>query len=208
MLQEPDMKNFAHYLAESERVYNYRIKLLGKPPGDLVSQLKKKLDQFDPVKMGEPKTTPIQIIPTDFPNNKNDSVTMFDVSFKYPAIEPQIKQLAQLLGFDPNHIVMQTTPYVDGLVDEYERVDAENKDLLGDTDYPAPDAEQRALSKDYATGPYDHAVLKNAYRTNFTVAGGKTPPARTTNELPMGNKSPMTNIKRQPKPATGANPRG
>jgi hypothetical protein len=208
MLQEPDMKNFAHYLAESERVYNYRIKLLGKPPGDLVSQLKKKLDQFDPVKMGDPKTTPIQVIPTDFPNNKNDSVTMFDVSFRYPAIEPQIKQLAQLLGFDPNHIVMQTTPYVDGLVDEYERVDAENKDLLGDTDYPAPDAEQKALKKDYATGPYDHAVLKNAYRTNFTVAGGKTPAAKTTNELPMGNKSPMTNIKRQPKPATGANPRG
>ena len=46
MLQEPDMKNFAHYLAESERTYNYRIKMLGKPPGDLVSQLKKKLDQI------------------------------------------------------------------------------------------------------------------------------------------------------------------
>ena len=208
MLQEPDMKNFAHYLAESERTYNYRIKLLGKPSSDLVSQLKKKLDQFDPVKLGEPKTTPIQVIPTDFPNNKNDSVTMFDVSFKYPAIEPQIKQLAQLLGFDPNHIIMQTTPYVDGLVDEYERIDAESKDLLNDPDYPAPDAEQKALSKDYATGPYDHAVLKNAYRTKFTIAGEKTPPAKTTNELPMGDKSPMSNIKRQPKPATGANPRG
>jgi len=208
MLQEPDMKNFAHYLAESERTYNYRIKMLGKPPGDLVSQLKKKLDQFDPVKMSDPKTTPIQIVPTDFPNNKNDSVTMFDVSFKYPAIEPQIKQLAQLLGFDPNHIIMQTTPYVDGLVDEYERIDAQGKDLLGDPDYPAPDAEQRALSKDYSTGPYDHAVLKNAYRSDFTVAGGKTPPAKTTNELPMGNKSPMSNIKRQPKPATGSHPRG
>jgi hypothetical protein len=100
------MKPFAHYLAESERTYNYRIKMLGKPSGDLISQLKKKLDQFDPVKIGEPKTTPIQIIPTDFPNNKNDSVTMFDVSFRYPAIEPQIKQLAQLMGFDPNHIIM------------------------------------------------------------------------------------------------------
>jgi hypothetical protein len=51
-------------------------------------------------------------------------------------------------------------------------------------------------------------VLKNAYRSDFTVAGGKTPPAKTTNELPQGNKSPMTTIKRQPKPATGANPRG
>jgi hypothetical protein len=51
-------------------------------------------------------------------------------------------------------------------------------------------------------------VLKNAYRSNFTVAGGKTPPAKTSNDLPMGTTSPMTNIKRQPKPATGAKPRG
>jgi hypothetical protein len=51
-------------------------------------------------------------------------------------------------------------------------------------------------------------VLKNAYRSDFTVAGGKTPPAKTINEIPQGTTSPMTTIKRQPKPATGANPRG
>jgi hypothetical protein len=133
---------------------------------------------------------------------------MFDVNFRYPAIEPQIKQLAELLGFDPNHIIMQTQDYVDGLVDEANKVEVENKDLLTDTDYPAADAEQKALKKDYATGPYDHAVLKNAYRTDFTVAGGKTPPAKTTNDIPTGNKSPMSKINRPPKPATGANPRG
>jgi hypothetical protein len=202
------MKKFAQYLAESERTYDYRIKLLGKPSAELIRDLKQKLDQFDPVSMGDIKTTPIQKVLTDFPNNPNDSVSMFDVSFKYPAIEPQIKQLAQLLGFDPNHIVMQTAQYVDGLVNEYDKIDAENKDLLGDTDYPAPDAEQRALKKDYATGPYDHAVLKNAYRSDFTIAGGKTPAAKTTNEIAPGTKSPMTKITRPPKPATGANPRG
>ena len=202
------MKKFAQYLAESERTYDYRIKLLGKPSAELIRDLKQKLDQFDPVSMGDVKTTPIQKVLTDFPNNPNDSVSMFDVSFKYPAIEPQIKQLAQLLGMDPNHIIMQTTPYVDGLVDEYEKIDDQNKDLLDDTDYPAPDAEQRALKKDYATGPYDHAVLKNAYRSDFTIAGGKTPPAKTTNEIAQGTQSPMTKITRPPKPATGANPRG
>jgi hypothetical protein len=202
------MKPFAKYLAESERTYDYRIKMCGRIPDDLVRQLKSKLDQFDPAKLGDVKTTPIQKILTDFPNNQNDAVTMFDVSFKYPAIEPQIKQLFQILGGNPNLIVMQTQPYVDGLVDEADKVESENKDLLADTDYPAPDTEQRALKKDYSTGPYDHAVLKNAYRSDFTVAGGKTPPAKTTNELPQGNKSPMTTIKRQPKPATGANPRG
>ena len=202
------MKKFAQYLAESERTYDYRIKLLGKPSAELIRDLKQKLDQFDPVSMGDVKTTPIQKVLTDFPNNPNDSVSMFDVSFKYPAIEPQIKQLAQLMGFDPNHIVMQTQNYVDGLVDEANKVEVENKDLLTDTDYPAADAEQKALKKDYATGPYDHAVLKNAYRSDFTIAGGKTPAAKTTNDIPTGNKSPMSKINRPPKPATGANPRG
>jgi hypothetical protein len=202
------MKRLAQYLAESERTYDYRIKLCGNPTTEFVRELKSKLDQFDPVKMSDLRSTPIQIIPTDFPNFKNEAVTMFDVSFRYPAIEPQIKQLAQLMGMDPNRVVMTTRSYNEGMVDEYERIDSENKDLLADTDYPAPDATQRALSKDYATGPYDHAVLKNAYRSNFTIAGKKTPPAKTTNDLPMGTKSPMTMIKRPPKPATGAQPRG
>jgi hypothetical protein len=202
------MKPFARYLIESERTYDYRIKLCGRIPDDMIRQLKARLDQFDPVKLGDVKTTPIQKILTDFPSHKNDAVTMFDVSFKYPAIEPQIKQLYQLLGGDPNLVVMQTQAHVDGLVDEADKIEAENKNLLTDTDYPSPDKEQQALKKDYSADPSDHVVLKNAYRSNFTVAGGKTPPAKTTNELPQGNKSPMTNIKRQPKPATGANPRG
>jgi hypothetical protein len=202
------MKRFAQYLAESERTYDYRIKICGTPDTEVIRELKSKLDQFDPVKMGDIRTTPIQIIPTDFPNHKNEAVTMFDVSFRYPAVEPQIKQLAQLMGIDPNRVVMTTKDYNESMVDEYEKIAVENKDLLTDTDYPAPDAEQRALKKDYSAPPHDHVVLKNAYRSDFTVAGGKTPAAKTTNDLPMGTKSPMSKIVRPPKPATGANPRG
>ena len=202
------MKPFAQYLAESERTYDYRIKMCGNPSTEFVRELKSKLDQFDPVKMGDVKTTPVQIIPTDFPNHKNMPVAMFDVSFRYPAIEPQIKQLAQLLGMNPNDIVMLTARHEDGLVREYERIADENKDLLTDTDYPADTAEQKALKKDYSAEPHDHVVLKNAYRSDFTVAGGKTPPAKTTNELPQGTKSPISNIKRPARPATGAQPRG
>jgi hypothetical protein len=202
------MKNFQQYLAESERTYNYRIKIVGDVAPDFIKQLEGKLAQFDPVKIGKPKSTPVQLKPADFPKHSNDSVTSMDVEFRYPAIEPQIKQIAQLLFLDPNRIIMLTTPYEDGLDNEREKVEAENKNLLTDTDYPAPDAEQKALSADYSA-PYDqHAVLKNAYRSEFTVAGGKTPPAETTNDLPMGNNSPMTKVKRPPRPATGANPRG
>jgi hypothetical protein len=202
------MKPFAKYLTESEKTYNYRIKMVGDVPSTFVKELEGKLAQFDVVKMSKIKTAPVRKEIPDFPAFPNQPMSIVDVEFRYPAIEPQIKQLAQLLGMDPNRIVMSTVPYEDSMNDESRKIGDQNRDLLNTIDYPAPDAEQRALSKDYATGPYDHAVLKNAYRSNFTIAGNKTPPAKTTNDLPMGVKSPMTTIKRPPKPATGAQPRG
>jgi hypothetical protein len=202
------MKPFAKYLAESERTYNYRIKVVGDVPAGFFKELKQKCEQFDIVKMGDVKSTPVRKVVPDFPAFPNQAVSRVDVEFKYPAIEPQIKQLAQLLGLDPNRIVMNTTPYEESMDTESVKIDDENKDLINDPTYPAPDAQQKALSKDYATGPYDHEVVKNAYKSDFTVAGGKTPPAKTTNELPQGDKSPFSNIKRTPKPATGAQPRG
>jgi hypothetical protein len=202
------MKKFQEYLAESQRTYNYRIKIVGDVESGLVKALEEKLKQFDPVKISSVKKTPIQLKPADFPAHANESVNSMECEFRYPAIEPQIQQIAQLLGMDPNRIRLLTSAHEESLDVEREKIADENKDLLTDTDYPAPDAEQKALSKDYAA-PYDqHAVLKNAYRSEFTVAGGKTPPARTTNDLPMGTSSPMTKVKRPPRPATGANPRG
>jgi hypothetical protein len=202
------MKNFQEYLAESQRTYNYRVKIVGDVEPAFLKALEEKLKQFDPVKVSAVKKTPIQLKPADFPAHANESVSSMDCEFRYPAIEPQIQQIARLLGLDENRIRLLTTSYEDSMVDEKEKIEDQNKDLLTDTDYPAPDAEQKALSKDYSA-PYDqHAVLKNAYRSEFTVAGGKTPPAKTTNDLPMGTSSPMTKVKRPPRPATGANPRG
>jgi hypothetical protein len=202
------MKKFNEYLAESQRVYNYRIKIVGDVPTGFVKALEEKLKQFDPAKISSVKTTPVQLNPAEFPAYNNERVSHMDCEFRYPAIEPQIQQIAQLLGLDPNRIRMMTVSYEDSMNRERVDVEEQNKDLLADTDYPEPDKEQRALSKDYATGPYDHAVLKNAYKSNFTVAGGKTPPATTTNDLAMGDTSPMSTIKRPARPLTGRNPRG
>jgi hypothetical protein len=202
------MNTLAKYLAESQRTYNYRIKIVGDVPAGFVKGLETKLDQFDVVKMSTPKTTPVRKINTDFPAFPNQAMTIVDVEFRYPAVEPQIKQLAQLMGLDPNRIVMNTTAHEDSLNQEAKKVEELNKDLLKDTDYPADDAEQRALKKDYGAEPHDHVVLKNAYRSDFTVAGGKTPAARTTNDIAQGTQSPMSKINRPAKPATGAQPRG
>ena len=202
------MKNFREYLAESERTYNYRIKVVGDIPSGFFNELKGKLAQFDPLKISELKSTPIQAKPADFPAFENEKVSSCDVMLRYPAIEPQIKQIARLLGLDENKIVMQNTVYADNNADYQTKLEDQADPVLT-APYPADDAEQKELIKDYSADPYDHAVLKNAYRSNFTVAGGKTKPAETTNSLPQGNDSPMTHAEKRPrKPATGAQPSG
>ena len=203
------MKHFKEYLAESERTYNYRIKTVGEMPTDFVKKLKDKLEQFDPDSIGDVKTTPIQAKPADFPAFENEKVSSFDVKLRYPAIEPQIKQIARLLGWDENRIIMQTAAFDNSVDEERAAVEKLNKNLLTDTDYPAPTKEQKELSADYSADPYDHAVLKNAYRSNFTIAGGTTKPTETTNDLKQGVDSPMSKMAKRPaKPATGAQPRG
>ena len=84
------MKTFAQYLTESEKTFDYRIKIVGDISADFVKAFKDKLKKFDPVKIGDFKSTPILSKPMDFPNFDNQSVNMIDVSFRYPATPPQI----------------------------------------------------------------------------------------------------------------------
>ena len=197
------MKNFAHYLAESEKTFDYRIKIVGDVPSDFIKALKDKLKKFDPKNIGEVKTTPVLSKPQDFPAFTNERVSMMDCTFRYPATPPQIQQMAELLGLDSNRIWINELQWQEGMDKELSGIDQQNKDLLN-SDYPAPDAEQRKLKADYSAVGKDKQVVKNsAEDAVWTVAGGKTPPAETTNDLPMGVKSPMSTIKRPPKPATG-----
>jgi hypothetical protein len=86
-------------------------------------------------------------------------------------------------------------------------IEDENSPSMLQKDYPANSAEQKKLKKEYADGN-QQVVRNSAADAKWTVAGGKTPPAETTNDLPQGVTSPMSRIKRPPRPATGFKPQG
>ena len=197
------MKTFAQYLTESEKTFDYRIKIVGDLPGDFVKEFKTRLKKFDPVSIGDVKTTPILAKPRDFPAFNNQAVNMMDVVFRYPAIPPQIQQIAQLLGLDPDRISINETHWAEGMDAELMGIEDQGSPVLL-TDYPADTKEQKDLIRDYsAVGKEKQVVRNSAEDAVWTVAGGKTPPAETTNDLPMGVKSPMSTVKRPPRPATG-----
>ena len=198
------MKTFRDYLVETEKTFDYRIKICGDLPTGFEKAFKDALKQFDPVSVGSFKSTPILAKPQGFANFPNSPVNIMDVEFRYPAAPPQITKIARLLGIDSDDRVMTfDRAWSDGMDKELLGIEEESKDLLN-TPYPANSREQNALKKDYAADAHDKQVVRNsASEAKFTVAGGKTPRAETTNDLPQGVKSPMTTIKRPPKPQTG-----
>lgn len=196
------MKNFQHYLAESEKTFDYRIKIVGDLTPDFMKTFKEQLKKFDPIKIGDVKTTPILAQPPGFAGHINQPVNIIDAEFRYPANLQQIAQIVNLLGIDENRLAVNELHWAEGMDQELLGIE-QQKDLLT-SDYPADNAEQKALKKDYAADARDKQVVKNsASEARWTVAGGKTPPAETTNDLPMGIKSPMTKTTRPPLPATG-----
>lgn len=203
------MKTFRDYLVETAKTFDYRIKICGDLPDGFESAFRDALKQFDPVTTGTFKTTPIMSNPQGFANWPNSPVNILDVEFRYPAVPPQIVRIARLLGIDnDDRVQMMERSWSDGMDRELLGIEQQNQDLLN-SPYPANTSEQNALKKDHAAAAADKQVVKNsASEARWTVAGGRTKPAETTNDLPMGVKSPMSNVRRPPRPATGAKPRG
>ena len=198
------MKSFAQYLVETRQTFDYRIKILGDADAELINALEEKLQQFDVVTMTEPKKTPIQKVLADFPEAENDSCTFMDVTFNYPATPPQITQMAELLGMNPNHIIIQTQEYVNSVEEERKGYEEQPNPVLGTEEGEQPSKESKEASEYYAADPYTRKVIGNEYSSDFTIAGGADPdvfpkgplyttgyPNSTTSPIMGTNKIPV-----------------
>ena len=193
------MKSFAQYLVETRQTFDYRIKIVGDVDAELINALEEKLQQFDVVKMSEPKRTPIQNVLPDFPDVKNESATIMDVTFNYPATPPQITQIAELLGMNPNHIIIQTQAYADSTAEERKGYEEQPNPVLGTEEGEEPESsESKKASAYYAADPYKREIVGNEYSSDFTIAGGKTPPAKFTTDTPNSVDSPIMGTNKIP----------
>ena len=196
------MKTFSQYLTESAKTFDYRIKIVGDVPGPFMKEFKEKLKQFDPITISDPKTTPVLSKPAGFPAFTNERVHMIDVCFRYPATPQQIEEMAKLLGLDPNRLAVDQRDWANSMDKELLGIESQNSPSVLEKALPPTDPEQKKLKKEHEN-LNQQLVLQNADTAKWEVAGGKTPKAMTTNQLPQGVKSPMTAVKRPPLPQTG-----
>ena len=205
------MRSLKQYITESLKSYNYTIKIAGDVDKNFIDMFKYNLNKFDPIRISDPVKTPIQKDPYGFPNLANQSVTIIKADFRYPATEPMIQQIAQLLGYNINMVRVISSQYDDSINSEAEGYANEMKDspLLTHEEMgeqPGAKEANKAYGDSYLTSIKDQ--MKGS-TIDIPYAGKKTPNAFDPfkpylDDKKLGDKSPMSTITRPPKPATGA----
>ena len=179
------MKLFNEYLAESVKEYKFKVKLAMKAEPELMDVIERVLGKYDVKDITSPKTTPIQEHPMDFQNLRNSEVSIFEITLTYPST-PQVvhSDLVNLAGLPGNHVVVINSDHPEEIArEEAVKVqDGEYKPALG-TDYEDGEAPEEAKL----------GFLKELEKETpeIEIAGGKTEKAKTTSDLPQGNKSPV-----------------
>lgn len=205
------MRSLKQYIMESVKTYKYTIKIAGTIDKNFLDMFKYNLNKFDPVEISEPKSTPIQKSPYGFPNLENESVTLIKAEFRYPATEPMIQQIAQLLGYNVNMVRVVATHFDDSIDSEMAGYENEMSDSpLLDKEQMGEQPDAKAASRNYADS-YLQSIKEQTKDSMIDIpyAGTRTKDAFDPfkpylDDKKMGDKSPMSTIKMPPKPSTGA----
>jgi hypothetical protein len=180
-------KTYYQYLLESEQTYKYRVKVAGGCDNECLKELETKLAKFDLINMSSPKTTPVMEDPLDFPGVKNMEVCMFEVEIAYPAGQDALYDMIEGCTRRPKSQIKVVSEHFAQSYEENEGADPEEAPIL-EKDY---DEQSKEAGEAYA----DPAKVVPETPTRFKIAGGNTPKAQTTNDLPMGDKSAMGSVK-------------
>lgn len=205
------MRSLKHYIAESVHTYDYTIKIAGNVTKNFLELFLFNLKKFDPVQLSEPKSTPIQKDPYGFPNLSNQPVTIIKGKFRYPANEPMIQQMAQLLGHNVDFVRVVKTSYDDSINTEMDGYENQMKHSpVLDHEELEEQSGAKAAAKAYGNSYLDSIKEQTKEdKMDIPYAGTKTPnafdPFKPEVYAATGGKdSPMSKISRPAKPQTGA----
>lgn len=152
------MKTFKEYLTESKKVYTFKIKVAGELPEKFEENLKTRLGRCNVLTLEKVASTPIQALPIDFPELKNQEVTVYEMACEYPVIAEEIKN--ELVAMD----MCATHFRVKNAADPTEEYQASQNELLSDSALLTDDKykeQGKVKQKDYFGADYNKSFLKD-----------------------------------------------
>lgn len=206
------MRSLKQYIAESVHTYNYTIKIAGNVDKNFLDLFKFNLKKFDPIKISDPVSTPIQKDPYGFEGLKNEPIHIIKAEFRYPATEPMIQQIAQLLGYNVNYVRVIGANFDDSINSEMEGYanEADHSPVLTHEELeeqPGAKEAAKAYGNSYLDSIKDQTKddkIAIPYSSTDMPKAAFDPFKPETLIATMGKESPMTKISRPEKPRTGA----
>jgi hypothetical protein len=205
------MKSFKEYLTESRKVYEFKVKIAGECPKDCGAQIKGALAEFHVATVSSPRRTPIQERHTEFPDHKNISMTIFDVTTNYPANSMQVRErVASGLGMAQANVKVKTIGEEAEYVINHKHDEKTGEAIIG-TDYE-PSNHQNLVGTEHMMsflkelGNEKHAG-KEVEGTNdklFPKAGKAKTQVEMSNESQTGKSVIGTRQNKIPDPMQGA----
>jgi hypothetical protein len=156
------MKTFREYLAESKKVYSFKVKIAGDIPENFEKDLKERLEKYKVVTFSKMKTTPVQKVPLDFPELANKEVTTYDVVLEYPVTSPEISVNIKDMGVEESCYRVRGS----GEPSEIDQLTIDNEPseepILTDSEYKDSD---KVNHKDYFGNDFNKSFLKDLSKT-------------------------------------------
>jgi len=193
------MKTFTEYLTEAaDKTYDFKIKTCCELDKDKLDAMENVLKAYDMVSMSKPKRLPIKEHPGEFPNKGPIEVHVVEASVKMPVTPPQIKEMMkQRAGINEADILVYTKGQDESYVADQ---GAEADGALLEKDYDKSD------NSEHGTEKFKNSMLKDLESSiKHEYADPNTEKGKTTNDLPMGDKSPMgSTSNKKPEPKSSA----
>lgn len=194
------MKLFSDYLMESHKKYNFTIKLTFKPDAALLDKIESALGRFDLDSIGKVQSLPIRKVDKDFPMIQNPEIYQFQVVLNYPASIEFVRNTLSQIGIEMEQVCVVSTDHLNSVQTELDDTEANTSNeplLMKDLDSNSKLTPQKDMMGD----EYNKKLVKNSGTSRIKPLKGWADPAKTTNDSPMGDKSPVgTTVNKRPVP--------
>lgn len=157
------MKTFKEYLAESKKLYSFKIKVAGDLPEGFKENLKDRLDRCGVKTLEEAGKTPIQSLPLDFPEMKNVEVRIFNVICEYPITGPEIESELKEMGMSPNCFRIRGAGEPTEIEQAQSAEEPSGESLLQDSTYSEAG---KIKHKDYFGDDFNRSFLKDLEKSS------------------------------------------
>lgn len=140
------MKPFTSYLQESHRIYEFKVKIADAKCTS--KDISAALNQYQCKNCSSGKSLPISESHADFPDHKNVSVTIFDITTAYPATSMQIRAaISETCNLSMNCVVVRNLKEEEEISINNAHSEKSGKSLLNTNDIESESAQDKVGDK-------------------------------------------------------------